>query len=717
MKRTILSAILVLACGTAFSQARMSLQTRMMLSGSTMPQTAEAQQQYIPAYIHLAPGADLQAIEACGARINLRAGNIVTAQVPLQAFAALQQTEGVEYVQAAVPVRPMLDKVREATGADKVHSGLELSSPYMGKGVVVGIIDAGFDYTHPAFFDWDRNELRIKRVWEQNLDGGTPPEGFTYGGELKTADEILAAEGDISGNSHGTHVAGIAAGSDTINNPYYGIAPEAEIVLVSMGQSTENNVNLTDAIAYIFDYAGEQGKPCVINMSLGTQAGPHDGTSTFDVLADQMQGEGRLIIGSAGNFGGHNFHTSRTFASADDSPLRTFVEFKQTLSTTTMGGDLEIWGDNGTEYKAQIYTYNTFKKEKVDSADIDMTSQEVQEFELKGTIGSVLASAETSPLNGKQHVLVTSQLSGLRSQYQLGIEIAPVKPGKVHVWADDTYLALTSGGVEGFTDGDDELSLAEIGGTGKEIISVGAYVTRNEYKKQGDDMTHKLDEELNGIASFSSKGPAADGRIKPDITAPGCYIVSAVSSHDAISAMDVASYGEWNGSNYYYAYMQGTSMAAPAVAGIVATWLQANPDLSPADIRGVLKKTAVHDEFTGDLPEEGNHIWGLGKIDAWNGIKECIRLASAEGIQAPHAQPFTLRKTGRSTYSLLAAGTEASTASISVYSVSGQRERQFTAEAVPGQETAIDLGGLQQGMYIITVSAEGVQQSFKAVTE
>ena len=201
--------------------------------------------------------------------------------------------------------------------------------PFRGKDVVIGIIDYGFQYDHITFFDAEtRSDLRIKRVWNQNATGDTPPVGFSGGREYKTQEEILAAKYDDSTDDigHGTHVAGIATGAFT-GNVYRGVAPEADVALVSykMDDSSSSNVSISNGIKYIYDYATSVNKPCVVNMSLGMHLGPHDGTSTFDVVCDQMQGEGKLLVGSAGNEGADKVHVEKTLAEGDS--LKTFVSF------------------------------------------------------------------------------------------------------------------------------------------------------------------------------------------------------------------------------------------------------------------------------------------------------------------------------------------------------------------------------------------------------
>lgn len=141
----------------------------------------------------------------------------------------------------------------------------ENNGPYTGKGVVIGIVDNGFQYDHVDFLNADKSDTRIKRVWDQHGTGNAP-EGFGYGAEYKTTAEIRAAKYDLTSGFHATHVSGIASGSDK-STPYYGVAPDADLVFVSF-KST--NAQIVDGIKYVFDYAKSVGKPAVVNISLGS---------------------------------------------------------------------------------------------------------------------------------------------------------------------------------------------------------------------------------------------------------------------------------------------------------------------------------------------------------------------------------------------------------------------------------------------------------------
>lgn len=231
---------------------------------------------------------------------------------------------------------------------------------------MIGVVDNGFEFGHPNFYSRDKSVLRIKRVWDQNIQG-TPPEDFGYGCEYTTTEDILTKVTDTSNSTHGTHVLGIAAGADnTDDKNVYGVATDAEIVLVSLNGNeliNSDNTAVLDGVKYIFDYAKSVNKPCVVNLSLGSHLGPRDGSSTFDLLTSEMLGPGRILVGAAGNDGGSKCHVKKTFNGEKTDTLATFLDFKYTYPQS---GTVEIWCDKDMAIKFIPFVYrannNTIKK-------------------------------------------------------------------------------------------------------------------------------------------------------------------------------------------------------------------------------------------------------------------------------------------------------------------------------------------------------------------
>ena len=694
------------------AQNSMSPKTAIMVHGLENMGTRASKQEdkTVTAYVTITPGKT--SWQQLGLTPISIFGNTATVRVAMSKIESIAGADGVEYVQVTASPQPMLDVARAETGVDMVHNATTLDQPYTGKGVIVGIVDAGFDYTHAAFRNPTDGSLRIRKIWEQKnstFEGAKAPEKYGYGIELDTPELIARAMGDNSENSHGTHVAGIATGSDPYKSgAYRGNAPEADIVLVAVDLESCTSADISNAIAYIYDYADAMDMPCVVNLSLGNHQGPHDGTSTFDTMADAMQGPGRLIVGAAGNHRADKFHISHSFSSADDTPLKTFVTYKTAPSTVNVGGDIEIWGEQGTDFTVDISAYSLFNKKDVVSATA-YPNDGVTDIELaRYTTGKWTVASETSPLNGKPHVTLSSALTSIRTNHAIAITVTPKTAGRIDIWADNTRLGLDSKDEEGFTAPGESSTIAEIAGTAKRILTVGAYTTRNDYTANGTHGT--LNETIGDISSFSSYGPTADGRMKPEISAPGCFIISAVSSNDASGTIIQADSNDSWERNNMYGYMQGTSMSAPFVAGIVATWLQAYPQLTPEQLREVMKSTARKDTFTGTL-EEGDNNWGYGKVDALNGLKQCINIATAgcESLETPFDGTITIEGD-----IMRIAFYRATHASMTVSTLSGHKVLGKTLGLCnAGATENISLAGIPRGIYIVSVTTDGGNKAMK----
>ena len=646
MKRFItglLSAALI--CASAWADAQLSPQSAILLK-KQQSAVSRSDDGLVSAYLHVSR-ADFSAaeFEQLGGKVSLDLGNILTVRFPLSALQEVAGLKGVGYIEVSSQAQPMMDIARDETGGSKVIAGEGFKQPYTGKGVIVGVVDCGFDYTHSAFAD-SEGKLRISRVWEQSttpVGDQKSPEAFGYGVELTSPEEILASGGDIRSNSHGTHVASIAAGSEArLDGILYGMAPNAEIVLVSMTDNGVNNVAISDAIAYIFAYAEEAGKPCVVNLSLGNHAGPHDGTSTFDLIADQLQGPGRLIVGSSGNHQGNLFHVSKTFTQSDLTPLKVCADFK----TSKYEGDIEIW----SEADMKVYLKAIKLSTAAITDEVCVFPSEQTSIKVSSNIaGEVYVSSETNPANNKQHVVLTSGITSIRNGYALVIEVVPNTAGSVDIWADNIGVGLSDKELEGYASPAGATTICEIGGTANRILTVGAYVTRADYLVLGETIPRHLDETVGDIGSFSSCGPTADGRTKPQITAPGCFISAAVSDYDNSGTIILSRYFE--DTEDMYGYMQGTSMAAPHVAGIVATWLEAYPQLTPELLAEVIRTTSRTDAYAKDIPAEGSSVWGWGKIDAVKGLEKCIKYAEEGAIQNIEAES-SVNNTDEAVYNL-----------------------------------------------------------------
>lgn len=715
----IIGATMLLAPASALAQASLSPRTAIAVASPTLLKSPAAQaaavgdsDSQLSAYVTIDPA--LTSWQQLGVTPIAENANTATVRLTLDALQRLAKQQGVEYIQITSGATQMLNLARQEAGTDQIHKGTDLPQAYTGEGVVVGVVDAGFDYMHAAFRRPADGALRIKRVWEQGattLDGASAPAKYGYGIELNTPELIEKAQGDSDSNSHGTHVAAIAAGSDAYKDgAYVGNAPDADIVLVALDLNASTNADISNAVQYIFDYADEVGKPCVVNLSLGNQDGPHDGTSTFDTMTDAMQGPGRLIVGAAGNHRTDAFHIDHTFATADAAPLRTFVKYKVAPSNSVSGGTIEIWGEKGVDFTVDIAAYSTFNKKDARSTTV-YPAEGVTDVDFgKYATGTWKVASEVSPLNGKPHVVLTSALTSIRNNYAIALTVTPKTAGRVNIWSDNTYLAMESRDIEGFSAPDAASStLCEIGGTGKRILTVGSYTTRNEYTTNGGQQA-TLQETVGDLSSFSSYGPTVDGRMKPNITAPGCFIISAVSNNDASGNLMYAEYNENFGRYNQYGYMQGTSMASPFVAGIVATWLQAYPQLTPEQLHEIVQNTARKDSFTATAPDSN---WGYGKINALDGLRQCIEKQETGCVSV--AMPFdgTVRIADGNILLGFARDTQAT---LGITSMTGSTlfSKQLGKRSA-GETLSVAVPQLPKGVYLLSVKTPTATKTFKFV--
>jgi minor extracellular serine protease Vpr len=583
---------------------------------------------------------DKTKFESKGGFINTTSNGIATASIPVNRLNETIEVEGIIYVQIAEKTERTMDAARNATWVNWVHQGQQLPQAYFGTGVVVGIIDKGFDYTHPNFYDGTgANNYRVKRVWEQSSATSNPPSGFSYGRELTTQTAIINAQRDEINQSHGTHVAGIAGGAGGgANTTFMGVAPQSDLVFVSTNMT---DLGIADGIAYIINYASSVNKPCVINMSLGKHIGPHDGLSAFDQYCDGIVGNGKILVGAAGNEGGDPLYIGKTYTSSDNT-LYSFVQFPNSSNGTNGQTVIDIWGNPNQNYQVAVNIYNTNTNSFEDwTPYIQANSNNTFNYTLYDDdtfvpdACNVTIATSLYPANNKRNVQILIDHTAQDDSYRWAMVEIIASTGQTKMWASTGGARFTNASKPSpWLNGSTSSTIGEIGGTGNSIISVGAYTSKNSWTAfNSSSQTAPAFSAIGAIAPFSSKGPTADNRTKPDITAPGNILASSVSrfdnSYTSSSGRTVS--GVTNGTNtWYFGMMEGTSMASPMVTGILALWLQAYPHLNPTQALNLIKQNAWTDSYTGTIPSTGNNTWGWGKVDAHEGLLDLLTKIPAQ---------------------------------------------------------------------------------------
>ena len=653
---------------------------------------------------------------AYGGIIYAQLGDVSIITIPVSQIPLLLEEPNVLRIEANQCADITLDTVCKVANTLPIYEKTPQHSAFTGSGVIVGLMDVGFDLTHPTFYNNEtRSDYRIKVFWDQlakrdETSGGRLPVGRDFVTETDILAQGCAIDGKTQG--HGTHTAGIAAGCG-YDLPYRGVAYESDICLVANAVSSDMKyideqdkdlyTSATDALGfkYIFDYAEQQGKPCVVSFSEGYAPYMDEDDLLYNDFLERLIGPGRILVSSAGN----------------ESHQLTYLE--KPIGKEQAGAFLKTSGQSAiyrikSEHPATL-TFMAYKDSSVPTHQLEITADD-ERWE-STLIDTLFIDSDTLAIQidcypsafDQQGIIALMQLHGNVAVNKMA-PIALVISGReqqISVIGSSSY-ALSNLDID--PQWNDAVISHNILGPGcmTAPITVGSTTHRSNYQNhEGVWRTNVYSDEKEGLWSpFSSVGPTLDGRIKPDITAPGRNVISAYSSyylaeHPTSTNSDVA-YTDIDGRTYPWRVDSGTSMACPVAAGVIALWLQANTNLTREDIIGVLQRTSRHPEEDMDYP---NNKYGYGEIDAYRGLLDILGITSIKEIS--QHEPHDARIwASNDLLHIVFDKVPTRPVSVTIYTTGGTRVYQSSINTKQSDVT-LPLPTLSKGIYVVQLGEMG----------
>jgi len=522
---------------------------------------------------------DLAAIGAAlDAEVEILSATYAIITLPHAQLRQLYQFPEIEYVELPKRLSLLLaEGLRQScvTAVQNPRGNFRLN----GAGVIVAIIDSGIDYTHPDFRNED-GSTRLLFYWDQTTDG-IPPAGFSGGTEYTQETINAALRGELPPEDvpatdyigHGTAVAGVAAGNGRASGGREnGVAPQASLLVVRLGQhgseSFARTTELMRALSYVINKAQTLQMPVAVNISYGTNNGPHDGGSLFVSFINEMSLKWKTsIIVASGNEGRAGHH----FAGRISQDETLDIEFITAPGLQSMF--LTFWKNF-----ADIFTFELIAPNGMSSGVIPYT----RPLTVLGTqsVSVYISYGQPTHYNEDQEIFFQFQAregaipAGV---WRLRVHGLRVVDGRFHIWLPTTEEVTEN---TAFLIPEVQTTLT-LPSTSKNVISVGGY-----------------DGNMNSPAAFTGQGYTRnDVYIKPDIVAPAVDVLTTIPGGG-------------------YGTATGTSIAAPFVTGSAALVMEwgivrgTDPFLYGQRLKAFLKHGALREP---DVAYP-NHVWGFGRL-------------------------------------------------------------------------------------------------------
>ena len=660
--------------------------------------------EYLSAIIKVNSDFQDKSITEIGCRIGAKFGNIYTVYIPICRVNEVLRLDNIIDIETSRKINgPLLDKATNDVSADLVWQGFELPQGYSGKGVIVGVTDWGFDYTHPMFYDSSINNYRILAAWDQFRNQGPAPDSMFYGTVFYGQQALLQAQSDTLNiyniGTHGTHVSGIAAGGGA-GTQYRGVAYDSELLMATF---LIDEVAVLDAYAWMRNEAKKRHKRLVVNGSWGLyHFGMMDGTSLLDQAVKQMSDVDSVVfVTSGGNNGNNKFHVKKAFTNNDT--LSTGISFDiQSQNANYWGQTITMAGDSTSSFSSRIEFYNSFfelvySTPWMNTQSDDQINDTCVIYEGDSLIfrGSSISS---TPISQRPIAEWEVRLSNYTFGRYFVVLSTTSNQGIVHAW---NVACLNTGvgnwGIDFakykpyYLLGDSYYGVGEPA-VGDGMISVAAYNSQLRGTSNG-----------GARAGFSSIGPRIDGAIRPEIAAPGVAVISSISSYSTEtypSIQDVF----FNDRTYSFSALSGTSMSSPMVSGIVALMLEANPKLTPMKIKEILKETARMDNYTtSTIP---NNSWGWGKVSAHNAVKRAVDLIGLDEVN----DDIRFEIYPNPVKDFISFSSSENINLVEIFDLFGRKQI-----SKKGNTKQLDVSSLKKGMYILSINLDSKVLRYKII--
>ena len=510
-----------------------------------------------------------ESVDKLGGKYEDLGYNFGIVTIPVDKLIDLALNPSIQYIELPKSLYTTDSEANRVSCIPQAASSYDLD----GEGILIGFIDTGIDYTHPAFIN-DDGTTRIKYIYDLE-QGGKIYDSETINKALQSSDPFSVVNSvDVVG--HGTHVAGIACAGGKIDKKFYGVAPKSSIVMVKAARTRfALSTQIMRGLKFLNDKSKELGLPLVVNMSLSTNDGAHNGNSLLErYISITSFLERQTIVIAAGNEGEAAHHISGELNNTNTNEIYFNVGDAESIIALNIYKSIlpkisiELLCPCGIS-SGEIVLAEGFREGRLGRSIYEIYTTGPKPFDVSGEIGIIFRGVNEFVAPG---------------QWKLTIRTVNNYKGNFNIWLPISEgLNVTTKFLDPTID-----NTLGIPATVNNVISVGSY----------NYLT-------NNISPFSGRGKAYVGQyIKPDIVAPGENIYSTIPDNS-------------------YDRKTGTSMAAPSVTGICALMMQwgivkkNDPYLYGERLKYYLITGSRKERRDINYPDSA---WGYGEVCLYNSL-------------------------------------------------------------------------------------------------